>query len=254
MNKDNVSVLITSRKGDPIRDRNLAWIVKRYKALFPKYELVLEIDDKHTPLFAKAAAMNRAFKRSKGAVVLQSDAEVFCVPVQIRDAVQACDISGWASCYTYMYKLKRLTSGRLLSAPVDGLPDLSHERIEIYKPGYSVGPLVESPSLTYRRDYSLPNAATGYLTAVRRDVWVDYDERFVGWGYEDSAWDLAMKTLAGQPYRVKGALYHLWHPLTTRLQARQSGALKRNRRLYLQYKAARGDKEAIRALLREGQP
>lgn len=51
---------------------------------------------------------------------------------------------------------------------------------------------------------------------VRRDLWDrvgGFDEKFVGWGHEDSAFRYACETIADAPMlRVAANAYHLWHP------------------------------------------
>ena len=38
------------------------------------------------------------------------------------------------------------------------------------------------------------------------------DRRFVGWGHEDVAADVAWRALGGAPWRGDADLFHLWHP------------------------------------------
>lgn len=72
------------------------------------------------------------------------------------------------------------------------------------------------------------------------------DPRFVGWGFEDGAWGLALQTLAGTPYEAPTELWHLWHPP-------QEGAGRRGPGLGLfqRYRAAQGRRERMRNLLGE---
>lgn len=52
---------------------------------------------------------------------------------------------------------------------------------------------------------------------VRRDMWDavgGMDERFVGWGFEDTGFMIAVETLTQVAYRKERAdCFHLWHPL-----------------------------------------
>lgn len=55
--------------------------------------------------------------------------------------------------------------------------------------------------------------------AVPKKLWEavgGFDERFVGWGFEDSAFALACETFQEHPIlRIESELIHLWHPVET---------------------------------------
>lgn len=97
--------------------------------------------------------------------------------------------------------------------------------------------------------------SVGGALVIRRDLWDDvggYDERFVGWGYEDRAFAIACETLKGLR-RVSGSVRHLWHPISPErdpeLPDYQAG-----RALARRYKTAAGDPVAIRKILAERSP
>lgn len=51
--------------------------------------------------------------------------------------------------------------------------------------------------------------------AIPRTTWDKvggFDERFVGWGWEDVAFAFAVSAAAGNYLRLTGDLWHLWHP------------------------------------------
>ena len=53
------------------------------------------------------------------------------------------------------------------------------------------------------------------MLVICRDLWDrigGYDEAFNGWGGEDNAFWLAATLAAGEPHRITGNAYHLWHP------------------------------------------
>lgn len=55
--------------------------------------------------------------------------------------------------------------------------------------------------------------------ALHRDIWNDVngmDERFHGWGCEDTAFRLTLETLHGQPPEPRGCARSLWHPAASR--------------------------------------
>lgn len=56
-----------------------------------------------------------------------------------------------------------------------------------------------------------PDPSVGGVVVVPRPLWErtgGFDERFVGWGFEDSAFHAA----AGGSLRTPGEIWHLWHP------------------------------------------
>lgn len=77
--------------------------------------------------------------------------------------------------------------------------------------------------------------------AIRRDLWDRVggrDPGFVGWGYEDVAFRLAASTLGGES-RVRGSLFHLWHPESSERADTPEHAANRAR--YIRYLDAAGE-------------
>lgn len=51
--------------------------------------------------------------------------------------------------------------------------------------------------------------------AVPRTLWDEvegFDERFIGWGFEDIVFMIACTAIGGGHHRVPGVIWHLWHP------------------------------------------
>jgi len=109
----------------------------------------------------------------------------------------------------------------------------------------------------YRGDWSrgqesVKRDACSSANVVRRDVWDlagGFDERFVGWGWEDVAFKHATETLSGQrTRRIPGTLWHLWHPVA-RDSHRGSRTLRANQLRHRMYRAANGSPDAMRQLV-----
>lgn len=52
------------------------------------------------------------------------------------------------------------------------------------------------------------------VVVIPRSTWVatgGFDERFVGWGGDDVSFCHSARILTGEPKRVDGIVYHLWH-------------------------------------------
>ena len=61
---------------------------------------------------------------------------------------------------------------------------------------------------------SIPSAQGGIMV-MRASAWLEaggMDERFTGWGYEDSAWYAKVAKTVGPPIHHAGVAWHLWHP------------------------------------------
>lgn len=86
--------------------------------------------------------------------------------------------------------------------------------------------------------------------AVSRRLWDlagPFDERFVGWGREDTAFRIACEVETGPIVKVCGETFHLWHPLAPEV-ARSSPLRKANELRHQAYVAARGNRDRVRAL------
>lgn len=91
----------------------------------------------------------------------------------------------------------------------------------------------------------------GGLVVLRRAVYeaCPLDPRFEGWGSEDEAWGMALRTLYGPPWRGRAELVHLWHPPPSRA-TRAWGSIA-GRTLRKRYAQARHDEAIMRTLVAE---
>lgn len=63
------------------------------------------------------------------------------------------------------------------------------------------------------------------IIAIRAEKWIDFDERFQGWGGEDTAWRMVLETLHGPSPEPSGTLRCLYHEAAPRTHADQNFAL-----------------------------
>lgn len=89
--------------------------------------------------------------------------------------------------------------------------------------------------------------------AVPRPLWEavgGFEERMIGWGWEDLAFMSACWALGGGVGRVKGQAFHLWHP-RLRSENEDSPTHAANQVLGQRYLAAKQSRQAMLAILAE---
>lgn len=174
-------VLVPWRGGDELRELNRETTWPYLEALgYPIVE-----GDREGP-WSRGAALNAA-ARDAGDwdFALLADADTIPDPDAIEHALKLADETGGA--VRPHDHLKRLTpSGSLVFARGG---ELEPRHVETEFPG-------------------------GGLSVVARSGWDKvggFDERFVGWGYEDSVFNIRMLAVADWN-RVPGTVLHLFHP------------------------------------------
>jgi hypothetical protein len=88
--------------------------------------------------------------------------------------------------------------------------------------------------------------------AIKRSTWDaigGFDERFEGWGFEDTAFHFACETIIGLPIKkIPGDCYHLWHPPSPET-SRSSPTYLRNHILRRRYESVRWQPDRLLRLL-----
>jgi len=204
----------------PAFERVLAW----YRTELPEFRI--ETVDSDDEVFVLARTRNLAVDRlvDLDDVVVINDADTLPEPGPLRAAVAAAPASGRVHL--------PYTSYRWLG------PEGTAE--------------VEAGTAPSECAHVLVHGACSgvYVTTAR--TWAAHggqDERFRGWGYEDSAWRLAHETILGAPpQRHEGVVYALSHEP----ELRSGEQYDRNAALMERYRAAADDPVAMAALVAEG--
>jgi GT2 family glycosyltransferase len=222
---EGVSVLVPRRVADEQRERVWAWLAKRLRR--DGWDVREGWHTEDEGLFNRSAAINRAAVGSDADVFVIADADTLVGRAQIESAVRIARATG-----TLTFGFHRYAA-------------LSEEGTEAVLDGYdgSWEPYVELEFI---------NTASSCVV-VRRDLWDrlgGFDERFVGWGWEDVAFSLAAQTLGGGMHRVAGTAWHLWHPQGPDAGNDQSPVWKANRERWRPYDAAFHDEAAMVEALR----
>jgi hypothetical protein len=177
----------------------------------------------------KALAVQDALTQTDADVLVIHDADV--VVERLYGAVEHVrDGGAWAMGHRAVYRLSE--AGTALWLAGQRWADMA------------AAPLAEAPYL---------GAEGGGVTVVRRDVYeaCSLDPRFVGWGSEDEAHGVALRTLYGASWRPTSysPCIHLWHPIPPRA-TRAFGSLE-GRDLRKRYIRAQHHPRAMRALIEE---
>lgn len=212
----SVEIVIPWRGGCEHRQEAFDWVRERYR--WP-----VRIGEGGDP-WVKADAVMPAVLASPAEIVIVADAD--CWTDGLFDAVVAVEEGApWAVPHGGVHRLDADSSARFMGGDQENLT-------------YSQRPYRGYPG--------------GGFVVARRGTLLDVplDPRFVGWGYEDESWAMALKTLVGQPWRGKSPLIHFWHPPQPR-RDRNHGS-RESELLCLRYVAANGNPAEMRELIEEG--
>jgi len=219
----NVRFMVPMRADGGPRDRLWAWVRDYWTDRFPDWPII-EGHHNRGP-FNRSAAINRAAEGDWDIGII-ADADTVCFAGQLARAVEHVKASGQMTLpFDRWVVLNRHDSRRVMEGqlPVD-------------KP------------VTVRGE-----AHFSSLVAVPRAHWDalgGMDDRFVGWGAEDDAFQAAYSALCGAIYRAEGDCHHLWHPPSPERNT-NSPLYRANLALLRRYGSARKSAPRMRALLDE---
>jgi predicted glycosyltransferase involved in capsule biosynthesis len=228
------SIIIPWRTDSGPREELMRRVVNRWTFMFGT-SVDVWLCDSGAEEFNRSASRNAGAERAHGDVLVFADADTF-IPFK-HQLITAIDIvsrrGGWAHPFTWYHALKEEPT-EALKAKLD-----SAEGRDIPIP-------TNIPTEFCMKSWA------GILVIGRSNFEAvgGYDERFQGWGYEDTAFKVACDTLIGAAVRVQGDVYHLWHPAPISETWDQPWAAQNNRILD-RYNSLAGNKEAMHALILE---
>lgn len=220
-----VAVVIPWRGGQPDRDRHHETVRAHLRALLPDV-VHLDVDSGHEP-FSRAGSRNLGVRLAQDAgcdVVVLCDADTLAEEEPLLAAIDGAHQAGRLHLpYTHFRGLSE--NGTRLY--LDGTPPDACEA-ELETTWSTGGAMVLTPEAWWRMG--------------------GMDERFTGWGMEDTAARVACDALLGPTVRHEGVIHHLWHPSAI---DPASPLYQANRELMARYVEAEGNPDAVRAIVRE---
>lgn len=146
--------------------------------------------------FNRSAAINDAARRVEWQLAVIADADTWVPRKQLEDAWELASRTGrLVAAFTSVVELSESCTRALLADPSTSLMDV----------------------LDVERVRTEPLTTQSSMLVVPRLLWDrigGFDERFVGWGGEDNAFWKAATVIGGEPLRIDGSAFHLWHPVT----------------------------------------
>lgn len=191
----SVSLIVPYRSdsGGP-RDQVWSWLKPRWEQNFPDWEIVLGEDAIATSGedFSRAAAINNGVSKSHGKILVIADNDVWMMPGLLKRAVSS--VRDWVLPWTTMLRIDEKLTKEILSKPPLGT------------------------QLTARLlgdNFEDKSSHWGGLIIVTRhafDTVGGLDERFRGWGGEDTMLQCVLVSKFGVRKKGNQNLIHLWHP------------------------------------------
>lgn len=183
-----VSVLIPWRRGAQDRERSFRVVKHHWLKNHPTYRIVIR--DSGGEPFSRACSINMAAQSEPDAqVFVIADADVVPVPAQVEAAVElALQAPGIVQPFDRYIPLHKWDTAEVWDRGV--VPDVMADR-----------PIAHWECIS------------GCLV-LSRESWETvggFDERFRGWGYEDSAFDQKMASIVAPRRSVPGPAWHLAH-------------------------------------------
>lgn len=245
-----ISLLIPFSTNDPVRKASFKWLKKYWKKELPEAEII--IGKSRSKIFCKGEALNNAFNKSTGKVVVVLDSDAYmsgeiinhCADRILEESQRGYPL--WYVPYRHLYRLTKDASTKILhSNPSTPLRLEKHPSISDFE---NTGDTSQ-----YGHRYG------AMITIIPREAIETlgcFDERFKGWGGEDVALLRAIDTLYGKHKSIDTSVYHLWHPILgetnkKRIWANQESA-GGNDNLTNKYNRATGNPTAMRKLIDDG--
>lgn len=225
---EELSIVIPYRGDFGRRDQLLEWNVARLRSLIEDPEIILS--DVAAPIFSRSGARNVGVQEASRKNILLLDADTVFPFGQLEEGLERLDAGApWVIPYEWYYNLTEADSDALLATAPS---------VELVEPTIWEHKLVSWAG----------------MALIRREDFIEiggYDERFVGWGFEDNAFKVAADCILGNHERTDGNVQHLFHP-RHEIENFGSPFIHLNRALYNRYERVRSNPDKMKALIAGG--
>lgn len=233
-----VVILVPIRRDNGWRDRLWEFCKEQWKSNFPDWPIFEGHHEAQEGPFNRSMAINRAASLADGwlegwDVALVIDADTISEPEAVRKAVQ------------YSWETGALSIGhnaRLMLTRRATNAILTSDKIKVANNRQSV-------KKTYYDSISC-------AVAVRKHEWDavgGFDEHFEGWGFEDTAFRIAVETMTTLPIHIEKAdCLHLWHESSPEA-SQYAPTYAKNHARKLRYEQAHFQQDRLLAIL-HGRP
>lgn len=186
----NLSIIVPFKPDGKERDLNWEWIKLRYKKLIPDAEIC--IGEYDLDPYKKSIAINSAVKKSTRDVLLIIDADIILSIESIEKSLELIEKHGVVFPYNRLVKFSKSITDTIISQDNFNIDDS----------------FIGSACSVY------PNPSSS-ICFIKKDIFKKtggVDERFTGWGYEDSSFFRVINLVNNGFYRiVPNTMYHLYH-------------------------------------------
>jgi len=188
--RPEASVIVPWRE-TPDREENWRWLRSWYNHYHPEWELI-EADVPGE--WNKCRAVNEGARLATTGTLLVMDADVLINPGSLRAAVREAERAPWVVPHGKVHRLRPEPTQRLLAAYPADVVAVPHT------------PVLRTP---------YTGVAGGGAFAMSKEKFLamgGFDEKFVGWGGEDTSFGMAADTFFGPHVRYHHVpLVHLFH-------------------------------------------
>lgn len=205
-----IPVLVPRRPDHGHRDLLWRHLQLHFWSKLPGYDLIC--GESPPGPFNRAAAINQAAKHAgRWRIAVIADSDTWVPHWQLAAAVNTAHHTGLlTAAFTHVVELTEAATASTL---------VGHEQLDAEK--------------VRTRDIETQSS----MLVIPRPLWDlvgGFDDKFVGWAGEDNAFWKACQLHAGEPERIEGPAYHMWHP-----PARRRGtAYRANQNRWQRYAAA----------------